>query len=133
MGKYGGAAYKFECILNFYIGEVVTSLSFINYNGISSILYGTVTGALGLFIPITKDENYAFLSKLEHKIRQDSKLFLTNRDNKMYRSSIHPIKGVIDGDLIEELRDLKSDSLKAISNELAIESSELIRRIESLN
>ncbi|KAG6600076.1 Spliceosome-associated protein 130 B, partial [Cucurbita argyrosperma subsp. sororia] len=115
-GKLNGAPNKVEEIIQFHIGDVVTSLQKASLipGGGECILYGTVMGSLGALHAFTSRDDVDFFSHLEMHLRQEHPP-LCGRDHMAYRSAYFPVKDVIDGDLSlkkYEIRSFKARTAK---------------------
>lgn len=139
-GKYAGAAsalngapHKLESIIQFHVGDVVTSLqrAVMQPGGQECIMYGTIMGAVGALLPFTSREDMDFFSHLEMHLRQEHPP-LSGRDHMSYRSSYFPVKDVIDGDLCEQYTQLHPDKQRAIAEELDRNPGEVLKKIEDI-
>ena len=131
-----GANKKFELINEIHIGEIITEFQTItlkeefddsnsenseneelNDNKIKAILYGTISGGVGLFIQFNKREDALFFAQLELLLREyvDEP---TGRNILMSKSQYIPIKNIIDFNLIYEFFNLDNDLQKKIGEEL---------------
>ena len=92
-GKLNGAPNKVEEIIQFHIGDVVTSLQKASLipGGGECILYGTVMGSLGALHAFTSRDDVDFFSHLEMHLRQEHPP-LCGRDHMAYRSAYFPVK-----------------------------------------
>jgi len=113
-----------------------------------SLLYGTVTGSIGMILPI-EEESFEFLSRVEKKMEQQKEGIggLRHEKYRSFRSCRRieesPKKNVIDGDLIESLLDLPAELKRKIVEGLTIKDGnggkrdvtleELVKKIEELN
>ncbi|KAL5994456.1 hypothetical protein ACLOJK_024506 [Asimina triloba] len=130
-GKLNGAPNKVEEIVQFHVGDVVTCLhkaSLIPGGG-ECIIYGTVMGSLGAFLPFTSREDVDFFSHLEMHMRQENPP-LCGRDHMAYRSAYFPVKDVIDGDLCEQFPTLSLDLQRKIADELDRTPGEILKKLE---
>ena len=86
-------------------------------NKIKAILYGTISGGVGLFIQFNKREDALFFAQLELLLREyvDEP---TGRNILMSKSQYIPIKNIIDFNLIYEFFKLDNDLQKKIGEEL---------------
>uniref|UniRef100_A0A803KUA8 Cleavage/polyadenylation specificity factor A subunit N-terminal domain-containing protein n=1 Tax=Chenopodium quinoa TaxID=63459 RepID=A0A803KUA8_CHEQI len=109
-GKLNGAPNKLEEIVQFDVGDVVSTLSkaSLTPGGGECIIYGTVTGSLGAFLPFTSRADVDFFSHLEMHIRQEHPP-LCGRDHMAHRSAYVPVKDVIDCDLCDQFPTLPLD------------------------
>ncbi|CAK9315169.1 unnamed protein product [Citrullus colocynthis] len=130
-GKLNGAPNKVEEIIQFHIGDVVTSLQKASLipGGGECILYGTVMGSLGALHAFTSRDDVDFFSHLEMHMRQEHPP-LCGRDHMGYRSAYFPVKDVIDGDLCEQFPTLPLDMQRKIADELDRTPGEILKKLE---
>ncbi|KAL2937534.1 hypothetical protein RDABS01_020983 [Bienertia sinuspersici] len=131
--KLNGAPNKVEEIVQFHVGDVVSSLqkASLTPGGVECILYGTVMGSLGAFLPFSSRDDVDFFSHLEMHMRQDHPP-LCGRDHMAYRSAYFPVKDVIDGDLCEQFPTLPMDLQKKIAQELERSPAEILKKLEEM-
>jgi len=132
-GKLNGAPNKVEEIIQFHIGDVVTSLQKASLipGGGECLIYGTVMGSIGALLPFTSREDVDFFSHLEMHLRQEQPP-LCGRDHMGYRSSYFPVKDVIDGDLCEQFPTLPPDLQRKIADELDRTPGEILKKLEDI-
>ncbi|XP_077216205.1 spliceosome-associated protein 130 A [Tasmannia lanceolata] len=130
-GKLNGAPNKVEEIVQFHVGDVVTSLQKASLipGGGECIIYGTVMGSLGALLAFTSREDVDFFSHLEMHMRQEHPP-LCGRDHMAYRSAYFPVKDVIDGDLCEQFPTLPPDLQRKIADELDRTPGEILKKLE---
>ncbi len=92
------------------------------------LLYTTLLGAIGAFVPFTSKEDTNFFQHLELHLRNEAAPLL-GRDHLWYRSTYAPVKGCIDGSLCEQFATLPADKKKAIADELDRTPSEVIKKV----
>lgn len=92
-GLLSGASQKSENIATIHIGEIVMSLQKATLipGGSESLLYATLSGAVGALVPFTSREDYDFFQHLEMHMRNENPP-LSGRDHISYRSYYYPIK-----------------------------------------
>ena len=131
-GFLRGATYKFELINNIHIGEVITYISKCNLNGEKDnvILYATISGRIGVFIPFETGEEFDFFTHLELVLRVEVDL-LSGREHIIYRSMYGPVKGIIDGDLCEEFYMLE-EGKKNVEKEIEENKEEIENRLNNM-
>ncbi|KAL2937533.1 hypothetical protein RDABS01_020982 [Bienertia sinuspersici] len=131
--KLNGAPNKVEEIVQFHVGDVVSSLqkASLTPGGVECILYGTVMGSLGAFLPFSSRDDVDFFSHMEMHMRQDHPP-LCGRDHMAYRSAYFPVKDVIDGDLCEQFPTLPMDLQKKIAQELERSPAEILKKLEEM-
>lgn len=132
-GKLNGAPNKVEEIIQFHIGDVVSSLQKASLipGGGECLIYGTVMGSIGALLPFTSREDVDFFSHLEMHLRQEHPP-LCGRDHMAYRSSYFPVKDVIDGDLCEQFPTLPPDLQRKIAEELDRSPGEILKKLEDI-
>jgi splicing factor 3B subunit 3 len=92
-GRLNGAPNKVEEIIQFHVGEVVTSLQKASLipGGGECVLYGTIMGSVGALLPFSSREDVDFFSHLEMHLRQENPP-LCGRDHMAFRSAYFPVK-----------------------------------------
>lgn len=92
-GLLSGASQKSENIATIHIGEIVMSMQKATLipGGSESLLYATLSGAVGALVPFTSREDYDFFQHLEMHMRNENSP-LCGRDHISYRSYYYPIK-----------------------------------------
>lgn len=92
-GLLSGASQKAENICTVHIGEIIMSMQKATLipGGSESLIYATVSGAVGALVPFTSREDYDFFQHLEMHMRNESAP-LCGRDHLSYRSYYYPIK-----------------------------------------
>jgi splicing factor 3B subunit 3 len=98
-----GAPHKLTNLVNFHVGDTVTSLqrSSLQAGGQEIILYSTVMGGIGALYPFMSREDVDFFTHLEMHMRQENPP-LCGRDHMAFRSAYFPVKDVVDGDLCSQ-------------------------------
>ncbi|KAG6550838.1 hypothetical protein Mapa_007634 [Marchantia paleacea] len=132
-GRLNGAPNKVEEIIQFHVGEVVTSLQKASLipGGGECVLYGTVMGSVGALLPFASREDVDFFSHLEMHLRQENPP-LCGRDHMAFRSAYFPVKDVIDGDLCEQYPTLSADLQRKIADELDRTPGEILKKLEDI-
>lgn len=92
-GLLSGASQKSENIATIHVGEVIMSMQKATLipGGSESLLYATLSGAVGALVPFTSREDYDFFQHLEMHMRNENPP-LCGRDHISYRSYYYPIK-----------------------------------------
>lgn len=85
--------------------------------GSEALVYCTVSGAVGAFVPFSSREDHDFFQHLEMHMRSENSP-LCGRDHISYRSYYYPVKNVIDGDLCEQFNSLDLAKQKSIAEDL---------------
>lgn len=118
-GWLGGASQKASAIANFHLGDMVLSLAKATLiPGLSeALVYTTISGAVGVLVPFTSNEDRDFFQHLEMHMRSENSP-LCGRDHLAYRSVYFPVKHVIDGDLCEQYNSIEFGKQRSIAEEL---------------
>ncbi|KAL9654254.1 hypothetical protein ABK040_010286 [Willaertia magna] len=132
-GLLNGAPQKATEIVKFYVGDMITSMTKTSLipGGPTVLIYVTVTGAIGIFIPFTSKKDIDFFTQLEMQLREKNPP-LCGRDHLAYRSYYFPVKSVIDGDLIEQYNILDLRTKETIAKELDKKINEISKKIEDI-
>mmetsp|Transcript_5908 Transcript_5908/g.9597 ORF Transcript_5908/g.9597 Transcript_5908/m.9597 type:complete len:1230 (-) Transcript_5908:259-3948(-) len=132
-GYLNGAPHKLENINNYFVGEIVNSLTkgTIQPGGKEALIYSTLNGAIGALLPFQSREDVDFFSHLEMHLRQENPP-LCGRDHLSFRSYYYPVKEVIDGDLCETYTSLPYDKQRAIADELDRTPAEVAKKLEDI-
>uniref|UniRef100_A0AC35TTU5 CPSF_A domain-containing protein n=1 Tax=Rhabditophanes sp. KR3021 TaxID=114890 RepID=A0AC35TTU5_9BILA len=107
-GAMNGASQKLTDIANFYVGDAVTSLELTQIipQAEKCIVYGTISGSIGILVPFLSKNEHDFFQALEMHLRKDF-VSLSGREHISYRSYYMPIKNVVDGDMCEQFNVLE--------------------------
>lgn len=97
--------------------------------GAESLIYVTVTGQIGAFVPFTLREDVEFYSSLEGAMRDEAPR-PTGRDPQGYRSYYAPIKHVVGGDLCDAYAHLPYDAKQKIAEQLNRSVGEVMKKLE---
>ncbi|KAL5021527.1 hypothetical protein ScPMuIL_000682 [Solemya velum] len=132
-GVLNGASQKADVIMNFHIGEVVTSLQKATLipGGSESLVYTTLSGGIGMLVPFTSHEDHDFFQHLEMYMRTEHPP-LCGRDHLSFRSYYFPIKNVIDGNLAEMFNSMEPSKQKNLAEELDRTPSEVSKKLEDI-
>ena len=122
---------KLDTLCTYYVGEVVTGMSRASLvaGGAESLIYVTVTGRIGVFVPFSSREDLDFYTQLENHLRKDAPR-PTEREPQAYRSYYAPVKHVIDGDLCSSFVKLTFEQQKKIAEKLDRNVAEVIKKLE---
>lgn len=132
-GWLNGAPNRLKDVINFYVGDTITSLqkvSMVPGDG-GVLLYATISGAIGVMIPFVSREDIDFLSHLEMELRQAAPP-ICGRDHLAYRSSYFPVKDVVDGDLCEQFNALAYAKQQEIAGSLNCDIGDIVRKLEEM-
>eukprot|EP01012_Entosiphon_sulcatum_P002881 TRINITY_DN10726_c1_g3_i1.p2 TRINITY_DN10726_c1_g3~~TRINITY_DN10726_c1_g3_i1.p2 ORF type:complete len:1220 (-),score=308.30 TRINITY_DN10726_c1_g3_i1:801-4439(-) len=132
-GVLNGAPNKSEEIVKYYIGDVVTSLKKtpLAPGGVEVVMYTTVMGTIGVFVPLASRDDVDFFTQLEMLIRQESPP-LCGRDHQAYRSYTYPVKDVFDGDYCETYMNLPYTKQLEIARHLDRAPEDVCKRLEDM-
>jgi len=102
-GFLSGAKYKMDKINQFFVGEVGTCVQKAQLGSASGevIMFGTSMGALCCMVPLDTRQDIDLFVHLQMYMQVETQP-LSGREHQSFRSSIEPLKDVIDGDLCEE-------------------------------
>jgi splicing factor 3B subunit 3 len=131
-GYLNAAPHKMETIVQYHVGELITSIEKTSLvaGGTEVLLYTTIGGAIGAFIPFISKGDVDFFQHLEMHMRTVAPP-LCGRDHLAYRSAYFPVKNCIDGDLCEQFLSLPQAKQKQIADELDRSISEVVAKIEN--
>jgi len=132
-GRMSGAPNKLDNVMNFHVGEAVTSClkTKMSPTGDEVVVLGTIMGSVSAAMPFRSRDNVDFFSRLEMNMRNE-KISLVGRDQLSYRSYFVPVKCVVDGDLCEAYIHLPSDRQQYIADELNRTPGEIIKKLEEI-
>lgn len=124
---------RFERVCEFHLGDIVGSLqkTLLAPGCAEIVLYGTILGAIGAFLPLQTPSEISLLMHLELVLRGRNQS-LVGRDHLAYRSAFFPVKNVIDGDLIRTYCDLSPSDQDAVAQSLNKSPQQLLRLIDSI-
>lgn len=100
-----GAPHKLETQCQFYQSTLCTALQYTPLipGGRSVLVYMTIFGEIGMYVPMSSREDIELFTELETQIRNFyDGVGIAGRDFQAFRSSYLPVKNVIDGSLVEE-------------------------------
>jgi splicing factor 3B subunit 3 len=95
------------------------------------IVYGTISGGVGVLVPFTNSVDLDLFSQLEMHMRQLAPS-LVGRDHLAYRSAFFPVKDVVDGDLCEQYPTLGAEKQQQIAAETDRTTGELVKKLEDM-
>jgi splicing factor 3B subunit 3 len=134
-GYLGGASYKLIDMVAFFVNDTITSLNraILVTGGIEVLVYTTLQGAIGCFIPFTTKEDVDFFQHLEMALRQEDRdLLLGGRHPVSYRGYYNPVKACIDGDLCEYYSILSPEKKQTIAATLDRTPEEILKKLEDI-
>lgn len=132
-GLLSGASQKAENISTFHVGEVIMSLqkSTLIPGGSEAMIYTTLSGTVGAFVPFTSREDFDFFQHLEMHMRNENPP-LCGRDHLSYRSAYYPVKNVIDGDLCEQYLSIDQSKQKSIATDMFRTPNQVCKKLEDI-
>lgn len=106
-GLLNGAAFKLEKINQVFLGEVGTSIQKckLSTNSAELILVSTSMGSLCALLPFETKQDIDFFIHLQMYLQIEAQP-LCGRDHLQFRSSIEPLKDVVDGDLCQQFNQM---------------------------
>jgi len=128
-----GAPSKAEEVVQFHVGETVTSLQKVSLGpGCAEvILYTTLFGGIGALLPLTSREDVELLTALEMHVRQEAPP-LCGREQLFFRSAYFPVKACVDGDYLTLFNSLPAAEQKTIADDLDRTPAEISKKLEEL-
>ena len=129
---FAGAKNKLEVLANFHVGSPITGLAFSASK--QFILYATVNGEIGVFVPLETDTEATLMRKLEAEMLQVCKS-VVGRNIELFRSYYAPKKNVSDGSIVSAFLELPDEKQKEIADKLKVtpfDLTRLITKIESV-
>lgn len=132
-GLLNGASQKLEMLTVFHVGESISFLDLATMipGGSEALVYTTLSGTVGMFVPFTSREDIDFFQHLEMYMRNENPP-LCGRDHLSYRSAYIPVKATIDGDLCEQYNSLEPAKRKQIAEELDRTPAEVSKKLEDM-
>jgi splicing factor 3B subunit 3 len=130
-GLLNGAPNKLDAMIQYHVGEVVTSLHRTSLvpGGSEAIIYTTIMGSVGALLPSETKEDKDFFTHLEMHMRQEYAP-LTERDHMSYRSYYAPVKETVDGELCELFSTLPRETQTTIAGDLDRTPGEVLKKLE---
>ena len=153
------AANKLHDIASFHTDSVVTAMVKVNFHPLSAsasalssstnseapaaqssaatvmsssvLLCATLSGALLAFVPLSSVEDIELLTHLELHMRA-ALPSLVGRDHLAFRSAFLPVKGVIDGSLVEQFASLPREAQNSMADQLVSSATEVKRKLEDI-
>lgn len=131
MGRNEG--HKFECLCHFHVGEIVTGMKrgTLIPGGTEGVIYTTISGRIGAFLPLTNKDDVEFYQGLESSMRLQVPKPV-GFEPVAFRSSFVPVKHVIDGELLELYGELKADEQNKIADKLDRTVEEVSKKLVSM-
>ncbi|KAH8376410.1 splicing factor 3B subunit 3 isoform X1 [Drosophila serrata] len=132
-GLLSGASQKSENVCSFHVGEIIMSLQKATLipGGSEALIYSTLSGTVGAFVPFTSREDYDFFQHLEMHMRNENPP-LCGRDHLSYRSSYYPVKNVLDGDLCEQYLSIDAAKQKSIAGDMFRTPNQICKKLEDI-
>ncbi|OZJ04986.1 hypothetical protein BZG36_01775 [Bifiguratus adelaidae] len=128
-----GAANKLHYEAHYHVGDILTSIhrAILVPGGREVLLYSSLLGGIGVFIPFISKEDVEFFQQLEAHMRSEGGPLL-GRDHLAYRSFYVPVRNVIDGTLCEGFNLLSADKKRSIAEDLDRTVEEVHKKIEDM-
>jgi splicing factor 3B subunit 3 len=95
------------------------------------IIYGTISGGIGVFLPFITASDLDIFSQIEMHMRQLAPS-LVGRDHLAFRGAFFPVKDVVDGDLCEQFVALTAEKQRNISEETDRSVGQLLKHLEDM-
>lgn len=95
------------------------------------LLYTTLHGAIGIFVPFSTRDDIDFFSLLESQMRQELPSVF-GRDHISYRGFYNPVKSVVDGELCEQFLLLAPEKRRSIAEDMERTASEIVKKLEDI-
>eukprot|EP00668_Euglena_longa_P034958 GGOE01044886.1.p1 GENE.GGOE01044886.1~~GGOE01044886.1.p1 ORF type:complete len:1215 (-),score=437.39 GGOE01044886.1:243-3482(-) len=132
-GYLNAAPQKADEILQFHVGDMVTSLikTELTPGGQEVLLYTTIMGSIGALVPLQSRDDADFFQLLEMHLRQENPP-LCGRDHLSYRSYYFPVKDVVDGDFCELFTTLPYAKQREIAEQLDRQPEDVCKRLEDM-
>ncbi|KAL0481974.1 splicing factor 3B subunit 3 [Acrasis kona] len=132
-GLLNGAPQKATMLVQFHVGEIVTCMvkTSLVRGSPQVIVYGTLSGGIGLLVPFAVSQDVEFFNLLEMHLREECPP-LCGRDHLAYRSFYFPVKATVDGDLCELFLSLEVSKQRSIAEELRRTVADVAKKIEDM-
>ena len=99
--------------------------------GAEVILFATISGRLGVLLPLSSRDDFDFFAQMELFMRQEAPP-LCGRDHLAYRSYFGPVKECIDGDLCAQFVSLPVAKQKELAEEQGRSVADIQRKLEDI-
>ncbi|KAL1922827.1 uncharacterized protein VTP21DRAFT_9203 [Calcarisporiella thermophila] len=128
-----GAPNRLQNLVHFHVGDIVTSIQRATLvpGGREVLVCATHLGSIRVVIPFATREDVDFFQTLEMHVRQET-ASLIGRDQLAYRSYYVPVKGAVDGDLVELYNLLPPEKRRAIAVEMDRTTGEIQKKVEDM-
>lgn len=122
-----------EKVNQFFVGEVGTAIqkSKLSAGSNEVILFGTTMGAICAMLPFDSRQDIDFFVHLQMYLQIEAQP-LCGRDHQTFRSSIEPLKDVIDGDLCDQFAQMDFNKQRVLSEELDRTLAEIMKKLETM-
>eukprot|EP01053_Blabericola_migrator_P001067 Blabericola_migrator_1__1066@NODE_1270_length_4934_cov_107_196014_g857_i0_p1_GENE_NODE_1270_length_4934_cov_107_196014_g857_i0NODE_1270_length_4934_cov_107_196014_g857_i0_p1_ORF_typecomplete_len1253_score244_13MMS1_N/PF10433_9/1_8e123CPSF_A/PF03178_15/8_5CPSF_A/PF03178_15/1_8CPSF_A/PF03178_15/6_4e68CNH/PF00780_22/35CNH/PF00780_22/1_7e02CNH/PF00780_22/3_9HPIP_like/PF18524_1/11HPIP_like/PF18524_1/44_NODE_1270_length_4934_cov_107_196014_g857_i03733759 len=129
-----GQTHKFESACEFYLGDIPMAMQkcLMTPGGSEFVLFGTIMGSIGAFLPLQTQREVETLQQLEMLMRNED-VSLVGREHIFFRSAMFPVKNVIDGDLLSVFPKLKPERQTWIAQQLDKTSSDIMRLLDEIH
>lgn len=114
-----GAPNRVDLVMHYFANDIPVTIQKTSLiaGGDKVIFWAGLQGTLGAMIPFQSRRDFKMFQQLEMTLRTDEKP-ISGRDHLAYRSYYTPIKGAIDGDLVERFLALSRDEKESIVGQL---------------
>ncbi|KXT17476.1 hypothetical protein AC579_5690 [Pseudocercospora musae] len=128
-----GAPYRLDLRAHYFCQDIPMSMqrTALVAGGQEVLFWSGLQGTLGILIPFVTREDVEFFTALEQQMRTEDPP-LAGRDHLMYRSYYVPVKGVIDGDLLERFLGLSYDTKQKIAAEVDRSVKEIEKKVQEM-
>ncbi|ODQ77704.1 hypothetical protein BABINDRAFT_41141 [Babjeviella inositovora NRRL Y-12698] len=128
-----GAPHRVNALCHFHLQDVPTSFSrgAMTMGGLETVVYTGIQGLVGVLAPIATKHDVAFFTKLETAMRENFES-ITGREHLIFRGYYVPVKGVVDGDLVEMYGVLPGSVKAKIANSLDRSVKEVERKVSEM-
>ncbi|KAF2148522.1 pre-mRNA-splicing factor rse1 [Myriangium duriaei CBS 260.36] len=129
-GYLGGTSNRLALQVHNFCQDIPTSIqkTAMVPGGQELLFWAGLQGTLGILVPVANRQDVEFFTNLEAHLRSEDAP-LTGRDHLMYRGYYAPVKGCIDGDLVERYFLLSRDKKEMIAAELESEVRDVEKKI----
>ncbi|AFZ81043.1 CPSF A subunit region domain-containing protein [Theileria equi strain WA] len=126
-------ATQFENHAQFHLGDLPTAISKVSFNNMSQpiVIYSTILGSIGAFIPYANKDELDLMQHLE-MIMANEHPPLCGREHAFFRSYYYPVQNIVDGDLCEQVKTLPEAVQRKIATQLDTNVHTLLRKVDDV-
>ncbi|KAF2749667.1 hypothetical protein M011DRAFT_273317 [Sporormia fimetaria CBS 119925] len=117
-----GAPNRVDLVMHYFTNDIPVAMqkTSLLYGGEKVLFWAGLQGSLGAVIPFSSRREFKKFQQLELALRSSKEhKMISGRDHLAFRSYYTPVKGVIDGDLIETFLTLPRDEQQGIVASMA--------------